>query len=360
MRWPWQQRETRQSGYTDAVIAAIVQASTGTTTSTTSTAAVESAAGLLGRAFASAEVSSPNNEITRAITPEILNLIGRTLLRDGESVWAIDVVDGRLSLLPAGSWTVNGYSTDPMEWWYRLDMFSPSGSTTRYLPGASILHFKYSVDASRPWVGLSPLQWASTSARLNAEAERSLADEAGGPIAQMLSIPVDGGDGGDDDTLAMLKKDIAAARGGALLVETTSSGWGDGQSAAPHRDWHARRLGPDPAGGLNTARRESMAGILAACGVPPDLMDPDSSGTAQREAYRRWFASTAQPIARIVEHELSVKLETPVSLDMTSLYAHDLVGRAAAFQRLTAGGVSINEALTTSGLLAADAEDVAA
>ncbi len=278
------------------------------------------------------------------------------MLRDGESVWAIDVIDGRLSLLPAGSWTVNGYSTDPMEWWYRLDMFSPSGSTTRYLPGASILHFKYSFAANRPWVGLSPLEWASTTARLQAETERSLADEAGGPIAQMLSIPVDGGDGGDDDTLAMLKKDIAAARGGALLLETTVAGWGDGQSAAPHRDWHARRLGPDPPTSMNTTRRESMAAVLSALGTPPDLIDVDSSGVAQRESYRRWYSSTAEPLAKLVEAELSVKLEVPVHLDMTGLNARDVTGRAISFQKFVASGMSLDRAAALSGLLSADVE----
>ena len=41
-----------------------------------------------------------------------------------------------------------------------------------------------------------------------------------------------------------------------------------------------------------------------------------------------------EPLARVVEAELEAKLETPVSLDMTGLYAHNLVGRASAFQRL--------------------------
>jgi len=100
-------------------------------------------------------------------------------------------------------------------------------------------------------------------------------------------------------------------------------------------------------------RRSTQRGaVLAACGVPPDLMDVASAGTAQREAYRRWYSATTEPLAGVVE----AKLETPVSLDMTGLYAHDLVGRASAFQRLVGAGVSVTEALTTSGLLAADAE----
>ncbi len=65
---------------------------------------------------------------------------------------------------------------------------------------------------------------------------------------------------------------------------------------------------------------------------------------------------TLEPLTQVVEAEPEAKLETPVSLDMTGLYAHNLVGRASAFQRLVGAGVSVTEALTTSGLLGADAE----
>ena len=60
-------------------------------------------------------------------------------------------------------------------------------------------------------------------ARLNANTEKSLADEAGGPVAQLLPVPQDGGDDFEDDPLAMLRKDIRDARGKALLVETHST-----------------------------------------------------------------------------------------------------------------------------------------
>ena len=67
-----------------------------------------------------------------------------------------------------------------------------------------------------------------------------------GPVAQLLSVPHDGGDGEAGDALAMLKKDIGSARGRALLLETVAAGWGDGASASPHRDLVANRLGPNP------------------------------------------------------------------------------------------------------------------
>ena len=59
-----------------------------------------------------------------------------------------------------------------------------------------------------------------------------------------------------------------------------------------------------------------------------------------------------EPLLGIVGAEVSRKLETAVSFDLGGLRAHDLQGRASAFQRLVAGGVPVNEALATSGLLA--------
>ena len=61
---------------------------------------------------------------------------------------------------------------------------------------------------------------------------------------------------------------------------------------------------------------------------------------------------SVEPLLRIVGQELSTKLETAVSFDLAGLWAHDLQGRASAFQRLVAGGVPVQEALATSGLLA--------
>ena len=86
----------------------------------------------------------------------------------------------------------------------------------------------------QPYVGVGPTSWAHTSARLGSEAERSLADEAAGPLAQLLPVPQDGGDpeaAEADDPLRGLRADIKAARGKALLVETTAAGYGEGPSA---------------------------------------------------------------------------------------------------------------------------------
>ena len=200
----------------------------------------------------------------------------------------------------------------------------------------------------QPYVGTGPLSWAHTTARLQSEAERSLADEAGGPLAQLLAVPQDGGDDGADDPLKMLKGDIAGARGKALLVETSAAGWGEGRASAPQRDWMASRLGPMPPPGMVEVAQQAFERVLAATGTPPSLF-VDSDGTSQRESVRRWHLNLVLPLARLVEHELTAKLETPVALKFDT-YALDMVSRATVVAKLAQAGVPMATALDAVGL----------
>ena len=172
------------------------------------------------------------------------------------------------------------------------------------------------------------------------------------PVAQILPIPADGGTDDDGDPLKMLRADIAAARGKALLVETVAGGWGEGRVAAPQSDWKQQRLGPMPPDALVKLGDSSFARSLAAAGCSPALWDA-ADGTSKREAFRQWHLGTVQPLARLLEFEATEKLETDVRLRF-DLYNTDLAGRAMAFQKLVAGGVAVNEALITAGLLADD------
>ena len=285
-----------------------------------------------------------------AVTPVFLAQAGRDLVRSGDSMHVIDVDRaGRVSLLPCSSWHFEG-DAHPRTWTVRATYYGPSTSTTRHLPFAGVVFVRWGSTPGQPYVGTGPLSWAHTTARLQSETERSLADEAGGPLAQLLPVPQDGGDDSQDDPLGELKADVRTARGRALLVETVAAGWGEGRTSAPQRDWVASRLGPNPPESMATIRQDAFAAVLAATGTPPSLF-VDADGTAQREAVRRWHLGTVLPLARILEAELSDKLEAVVRLRFDS-YPLDLAGRAQAFQKLVAGGVSVNEALATSGLLA--------
>ena len=59
---------------------------------------------------------------------------------------------------------------------------------------------------------------------------------------------------------------------------------------------------------------------------------------------------TVLPLSAMLVRELQDKLETDVSLSFNGLYAHDLIGRAAALKGMVAAGVPLDKALEESGL----------
>ena len=189
-----------------------------------------------------------------------------------------------------------------------------------------------------------------------AETEKSLADEASGPVAQLLPIPrYDSSspdtdpDADTTDLLGPLRSDIKAARGKALLVETVSAGWGEGKSGAPASDWAAKRLGPTPPAELIQLRQQSFSAMLSACGVPPSLFSPGAPGTSQREGLRRRHMNLVLPLAKLLQDELSEKLEVPISIKLDAS-ARDQVGRSQVVSRLAGAGVDLSTALMAAGI----------
>ena len=309
MRWPWQSRETREAsgGYTEIISRLIEAQAAGTTQQASATAATEAAAGLLSRSLSSATVEAPD-ELAEAVSPRCLAQIGRDLIRAGESLHVIRYMGGRLVLIPCSTWYFEG-DADPATWLCTATAYGPSGSSTWRVPWDSVVFASWGSPTARPYHGLSPATWAADTARLNANTERSLADEAGGPIAQLLPVPQDGGDESEDDALAGLRKDIRDARGKAMLVETVSAGWGEGKTAAPSADWKQQRLGPSPTDAMVALANDSFARVLAACGCSPALFD-DSDGTSKREALRQFHIGVVRPLARQLETELADKLDS--------------------------------------------------
>lgn len=354
MRWPWPRRERRNSGgsFYDAVLRAIEAEAAGTATDSGATAAVEAAAGALSRAFMAATVEGPPWAV-EAVHGPFLAQVGRDLVRKGESLHAIRMGRMGTMLVPCASWHWEG-GHDPASWTVRATAYGPSTSRTWNLPASSVVFVQWGSTPGQPYVGTGPLGWASTTAKLQYQSERSLADEAAGPIAQLIAIPQDGGGGGEDDPLSDLKADIAAARGKALTVETTAAGWGDGQAAAPRRDWQANRLGPNPPPAFVELARDAFDRTLAACGSPPSLHRGREDGTAQREAIRRWHMGTVVPLARLLETELARKLEAPIRLRFDG-YALDMVSRAQVVEKLAKAGVSMGVALAAVGMMEDDA-----
>ena len=352
MRWPWSKSETREAtgGYTTIISRLIEAQAAGTTQQASATAAVEASAGALSRAFMGATVEGPA-DVAEAVSPRCLAQIGRDLVRVGESLHVIRYMGGKLRLIPSSTWYWEG-GADPADWTCTATAYGPSGSSTWRVPQASVVFIAWGSPTARPYHGLSPSSWSADTSRLMANTERSLANEAGGPLAQLLPVPQDGGDGDDTDPLAGLKNDIKDAAGKALLVETTAGGWQEGKSSAPLADWKQQRLGPMPPDAMVKLADSAFSRVLAAAGVPPSLFVDDADGTAQREGLRRYHMGVVVPLAKLLEAELTEKLGAAVALKFDR-YPMDLVSRAQTFAKLAAvEGVSPELALELSGMVA--------
>ena len=192
--WPFGKLETRQTSYTDTLIAALVSRVAGKTLAIPGAiGALEACAGTVGRSFMAAEVNA-RPAVVGALTPQCLEMIGRGLIRRGEAVFQIDSTGGMLRFLPAQSWSVTGGPL-PETWEYRLTLGGPSRTLTYDLiPSTSVLHFRYAADPSEPWRGNGPIDVASLTGRLSANTINQLADEASGPVGRLLGIPKDGED----------------------------------------------------------------------------------------------------------------------------------------------------------------------
>ena len=345
MRWPWEKRE---APFTDSVVREIINAAAGQTPSVHATGALEAAAGLYSSCFAGADLSPD----IPALTPGIRALMARDLLRRGESIFRIVVSGGKLALRPAGSWDVRG-GPDPESWWYRLDEFGPSGNLTYFLPAAAVIHARYSTDPARPWLGVGPLSWASSTAGLLAGLETRFAGEASGPSGYVLPMPEPAAPSGDDDnkiTPAHLLADLAKSNGATTMVETMAAGMGEGKSGAPMADWKSQRYGVDVPEASANLRDAAALAVLQACQVPGALFD-DADGTSQREAWRRFAMGPLAGLAAIVEAEVRAKLMMPCKFDFMGLWAHDLAGRAASFQKMVAGGMEAGKAAGLARLM---------
>ena len=345
--WPFGNHlEKRESAYTDAVLAALVSQAEGKSLALPSaTAALEACAGTVGRGFAAVEVDGPSF-ITRALTPSIMEMVGRSLIRTGELVLLIDTMGGELKLLPSEAHDIEG-GPDPSTWRYRLTLIGPSRTFTHDdVPAASVLHFKYGVDPARPFAGRGPIQVAALAGRLSAETIRALAEESSGPVGRLLGVPVDG----KDETVAGLKADITNAKGRVALLESGDWGSASGESKL---DLESRRFGAEPPASLVELVDVSSREIIAACGLNGALWG-SSQAAGTREAWRLCLFSVLSPLGNMVESELQDKLEDTVTLSWQELRASDLSGRARAFQSMVGGGMAVDQAVAVAGLMVED------
>ena len=336
------QIEKRSSGYTDTLLAHAWGVALGEETGAGATGALEIACSMWAAAFRGARVAPEG--LRGVVTPAFLSNSVRAMVRRGEAVWAIDTDKGT-RLLPAGAWDITG-GHDPENWMYVLQLHGPSGNTTKTLPAAGVVHFRWAHDPERPWKGVSPMEYAKDTGRLAGALEKRLAEETGGPVGHFITIPRNP----DATRDGALQTAIRNAAGRAVLVETTAHGYTGDRQLAPQRDHVQTRFGADPPPELGILRTMTNTSVLAACGAPAALASADADGTARREALRQWVMSGVVSRGREMAGELSVKLEADVRLDFSGLWGHDLVGKTSAYRNLTDAKVSGPDARQICGL----------
>ena len=353
--WPFAARVPEKRAaqpFTDALVSAIqAQAAGSELAQPNATAAVESAAGFYSRALAASLVVDAGRAES-ALEPSVLALVGRDLIRRGESVFVVDVWDGAVRLQPAGSWDVRG-GPDERGWWYRCDVFGPSGNETRFVPGARVLHFRWAVDPARPWHGISPLQWARLTAAGLANLEAMVAAEAGSPFGYLLPTPADVDDTDEnDDPNAKLRGDLFAARGRTLLVHDPALAEDNAGRPRASAYKSVARFGANPPESIEGLRDATAASIMGACGLSPALFSGRSDGTLARENYRQAILSAVRPVVRLIVAELRRKLDEPkLDLDTSPLHSSDNEGRARSFKSLVESGVDARDAAAMAGIV---------
>ena len=269
-----------------------------------------------------AQVQGPERVILD-LNPTTPGMIGRALIRRGEIVFYIEVEAGHARLRVASDHDVTGTVQDHK---YRITMTGPSNVTSlREVHPDQVIHIRYAQDVREPWDGIGPLQSALIGGRLNAETAQALALES-------------------------LGSQLANLKGQTTFIETTATGWGTGDTrTAPRRDWMASRLGANPPDALVALHQVATAEILAACGVPPELVS-GGQGTSQRETWRRFLFGTVAPLGRVIEAELHMKLDPTIRITWDELRASDLQGRARAYGSMVGAGINPDVAARLAGL----------
>ena len=345
--WPWGRPEVRSANYTEQVVSRL-HAAASAKGDGGALGAIETAARWWGAGLGSARVT-PASTALASVTPGVLDTVGRSLCRFGESLFVIDVRNGRVSLTPCGAWTISG-SDDPGSWEYLCTLSGPTSTRTVTRQAASVLHFMYSPDPTRPWIGRSPMAMALATARVAGLLETATAGELNFTQQQVLTPRRGGGDYLTDTlTPDMMDK----------IVSAVAEHVGTGAFVIP-ADVTPQRLGPEPPDSFALLRDRFEQSILALHGLPPALVAPGGTGTSAREAYRQVLHGLIKPLGALVAEELQAKLDTAATLSFDTLRAADVQGAARAAGSLVKAGYTPASAAAVVGLDGVEVREVPA
>ena len=124
------------------------------------------------------------------VTPGYLADVARRLMTNGNSVSAIQVHRGQVTLLPTSGFDIRG-GPDPDSWFYHVDLPGPTRRESRVLPNASVIHGRINVGPTQPWLGISALVHAGVSAKAIANLETRLSQEASSRVGYNLPYSAD-------------------------------------------------------------------------------------------------------------------------------------------------------------------------
>ena len=304
---------------------------------------LQCAAGAVARAFAAAEVDGDADGL---LDPTTLYQMGFDLVREGQSLWLLDVGTGRLRLSRASTGTdVYQGAAAADSWTYQITMSGPSITTTVRASADQVIHIRQNSDPTCPWRGRSGLAVAQSSGGLAATLVRGLTAEGEVPSLRIIPQPFGQSQPAADSIRAAVSTGLRLA-----LPETTASGGGAGRSSAPLTDWKSYTIQPEYlAAGvqLHALALQKTAGV---CGLPaPMVPGSAAAGPAHREAFRQFVAATVIPFGRILEAEVSRVLERPVRLMHHQLASADVAARARAFKALVENDIDRDRALALVG-----------
>ena len=281
-----------------------------------------------------------------AVSPSVLDGIGRSLCRFGESLFVIDVRQGKVSLTPCGSFSVSG-SDDPTSWMYSCSLSGPSSTRSTTVEAASVLHIRYAASPASPWRGRSPLQLALDTFKAASLLEGAAKEEFSFTQKQLIAPRRGAGDFAPIDSLS---PDVITK-----IVDSFAHHVGAPTIVLP-ADVVPSRLGPEPPRSFADLRVLFENSIYAACGIPPSLLSSTGNGGAMREGFRLVLHTLLKPIGSLVAEELQAKLDPAADLDFTALRAGDVVGTSRALGSLVKAGITPQAAAAIVGLAEEDVE----
>ena len=343
--------ETEDRNYTDAVVEAILQNSSNTKSDPKKTSAIVSAATLLGRTLAMADIEP--NFFEKTLNAKILYDVGFAFNMEGEAVYYIDAQEKETKLHRCASWDVYTSggnmiaNADEANWFYRLNIATPKGTKTIVkAPSEKVLHFRVNVDKNQPHRGRPFWVVASETATAYANIENQIKEEYGSAFGHVLPAPLT--QLGEKNEKKMTG-DLKTAKGSTLLVQTQAQGWGEGRQSGI-RDWESQRFGADPPQATATLREQLINSMLACAGIPPGLYGQAKvGGSGSQELFRQYLHGTLEPIAELITWECQSKLNPDFKIGFNRLMASDVQARARALGAMVQAGVDMQLALSLTG-----------